>query len=284
MRFFRFCLGVACCVVALVPGFSLAQGAGEAIWIPMHESGIFGRRDIQLEATLYKPAGAGPYPTVVFSHGSSGGPIPAHYTEKAAGLAAYLSGKGIALLVPMRRGRGQSQGRNAEEPSACTPEAARDGLDYATAALDATFDYLRKQPWAALDKVVLAGHSRGGILSLIYAAEHPGVAIGTINFSGGWKNDNCGPVDINLALFSAAAGGGKVPSLFLYAQGDGFYSDASIQKYAQVFTQAGGDVDFRFFHIEKVNGHLLFHRVRPVWDGAVGAFLQRIGAVPLASE
>lgn len=245
----------------------------------MQDSGAFGQRDIKLEATLYKPSGAGPFPTVVFSHGSSGGPIPADYTEKAAGFGAYLGTKGVALVVPMRRGRGQSEGRNAEEPSPCTAEAARQGLDYASAALDATFDYLRKQPWVALDKVILAGHSRGGILSVVYAAEHPAVSIGVVNFSGGWKNDNCGPVDVNLALFEAAAKRSKVPSLFLYAQGDGFYSDASMQKYAQVFRAAGGDVDFKFFQIEKVNGHLLFHRARPVWEGALGTFVERVGAI-----
>ncbi len=275
---FRFCLRVACILCLLVSRLSFAQGMAETIWIPMQDAGLFAKREIQLEATLYKPAGDGPFPIVIFNHGSSGGPIPAGYTEKAAGLASVLTVRGISLLVPMRRGRGKSEGGNGEEPSPCTVEGARQGVEYASAALDATFDYLRKQSWVALDKVVLAGHSRGGILSVIYAAEHPGVSMGVINFSGGWKDDACGPTDINIALLEAAARRPRFPSLFLYAQGDGFYSDASMHRYAQVFRAADGDVDFKWFQLGNTNGHLLFQRARSVWERDVSAFLARIGA------
>ena len=190
-----------------------AQVAFETVWIPMKDVGSLGERNIKLEATLYKPPGKGQFPIVLFNHGSSGGPIPASYTENPKAFGAYLLDKGISQIVPLRRGRGKSEGDNLEEPSPCTLDAAKGGLKYAFAAVDATFKYLRQQPWVAMDKVVLAGHSRGGILAVEYAAHNPGASIGVINFSGGWKNDNCGPTDLNLDLFLEAGENSKVPNL-----------------------------------------------------------------------
>lgn len=257
-----------------------AQLAGTTVWIPMQDRGFFGARVIRLEATLFKPPGEGPFPAVIFNHGSSGGPIPPTYTENPKAFGAWLAAKNVALIVPMRRGRGKSEGSNKEEPSPCTVEAARQGLDYASEAVDAVYAWLRQQPWAAMDKLILAGHSRGGILASVYAAAHPGAAIGVLNFSGGWKNHDCGPVDINAVLFSEAGARSRVPHLFLYARGDAFYSDDAMRNYGAVFKAAGGEVDFRLLEVEKINGHQLFHRALPVWERSVEAFLGRLPLPP----
>lgn len=256
---------------------SHAQAQRELVWIPMLDQGTFGPRRIRLEASLYRPAGPGPHPVVVFNHGSSGGPIPQTHTETARTLAGFLNARGVALLAPMRRGRGNSQGSNKEEPSPCTVDAARRGIEYASGAVDATVDYLRAQPWADMNRVVLAGHSRGAMLALAYAAQHPGLARGVVNFSGGWKNDTCGASDINLALFDAIGRKSQVPSLFLYASGDGFYSDASMEKYARSFITAGGDAQFRLYEMKGANGHLLYKRGLPLWERDLEHFLQKSG-------
>jgi pimeloyl-ACP methyl ester carboxylesterase len=127
-----------------------------------------------------------------------------------------------------------------------------------------------------MDKVVLAGHSRGGVLASVYAAEHPGAAVGVINFSGGWKNHDCGPVDANAALFAEAGSRSRVPSLFLYAYGDAFYSDDAMRNYGAVYKAAGGDLRFELLKVENINGHQLFHRALPVWERSVDEFLGRL--------
>lgn len=280
--------GFSCAEIGLLSILAIApanaQSVAETVWMPMKELGADGERTIKLEATLYKPAGAGPFPVVMFNHGSSGGPIPPEYTEKAKALGAYLVEKGVSLIVPMRRGRGKSEGENQEEPSPCTLEAAKQGVKYASAAVDATYEYLRLQPWVSMDKVVLAGHSRGGILAVAYAADHPGSTIGVINFSGGWKNDNCGPTDLNLDLFADAAVKSKVPNLFLYGRGDAFYSDGSMNNYAEIFRRRGGDVEFNLYEVEKINGHQLFHKALALWRGSVDGFLMRIDMPLVAAK
>jgi dienelactone hydrolase len=254
-----------------------AEPVRELAWIPMLDHGVFGSRQIRLEASLYRPPGPGPHPVVVFNHGSSGGPIPAVYTETAQVLAGFLNARGIALLAPMRRGRGNSQGSNKEEPSPCTVEGARRGIEYAAGAVDAAFEFLRTQPWADMGRVALAGHSHGGILGLAYAGEHPQLVRGVISFSGGWNNDTCAEADINLALFDAAGKKSQVPALFLYARGDGFYTDASMAKYARVFNAAGGRAKFKLYELKDANGHLLFRRGLPLWERDVDNFLRATG-------
>ncbi|RZJ12968.1 MAG: hypothetical protein EOP39_02255 [Rubrivivax sp.] len=264
-------------LVAL-PIFSAAQQA-ETVWIPMQAEA--NAAPVQLEATLHRPSGAVPVPVVMFHHGSSGGPIPPSYTEQAAGLARFLNARGIALLVPMRSGRGRSEGPDNEQPSECTLPATEAGMRNASASLDASMAWLRAQSWADMSRVVMAGHSRGGILSVVYAANHPAAVRGSINFSGGWKDDRCGEVDVNEAIFRAAgASAERAPALFLYARKDGFYADASMERYGRVFQEAGGLVTFRFYELGDVNGHLLFRRKQSLWEPDVDAFLAQVGLIP----
>ena len=210
---FLACVGL---VIVTVP--ALAEYPGETIWISMATDGVFGEEKIHLEATLYLPPGDGPFPVVVYSHGSTvGGRIPRAQTEKPWGFAEYLNRKRIAMLAPMRRGRGQSGG-SYEEGYECTGGNVEEGIDYAAASLDAAFAFLKKQDWSDPDRVVLAGHSRGGLLSVVYAADNPDGVLGIINFSGGWVAENCrarAGRDLNVPIFAAAGAGTRVPALFL---------------------------------------------------------------------
>lgn len=265
-----------CSATLAMLAFGASAQQAETVWIPMPADA--GAPAIKLEATLYRAPGAGRAPVVMFHHGSSGGPIPATYTERAQGLAKFLNQRGVALIVPMRSGRGQSEGVDNEQPSECTVAATQAGLRNASAAVDATMQWLRAQPWSDMSRVVMAGHSRGGLLSVAYAAEYSQAVRGSINFSGGWKDDRCAAVDVNAVVFEAAGKAAeRVPALFLYARGDGFYADSSIEKYARVFKDAGGDVTFRMYAFDDVNGHLLFRRKQPLWEADVAAFIARIG-------
>jgi predicted dienelactone hydrolase len=67
---------------------------------------------LHLKAYLWKPAGPGPFPAVLFSHGSGGkeADITAgmQITESADILAPFFIKHGYAFLYPFRRGHGPS--------------------------------------------------------------------------------------------------------------------------------------------------------------------------------
>lgn len=67
---------------------------------------------LRLKAYFWKPAGRGPFPAVLFNHGS-GGADPDHtagmpITQSANELAPFFIKHGYAFLYPLRRGHGPS--------------------------------------------------------------------------------------------------------------------------------------------------------------------------------
>jgi dienelactone hydrolase len=221
----------------------------ETLRIPVRYGGdSSGAKELSLEATLYRPNKSGRFPVVVFNHGSTGpGLIPANLTQKPTILARYFVEKGFAVLAPMRRGRGKSEGFNEEERvgyDGCGDEAR--GINLAVEDLDGVFIFLREQPWADVGTILIGGQSRGGILSVVYAGRRPDAVKGVINCSGGWKSDRCSP-DSNGQFFAEAAQKATTPMIWLYAENDSFYSAGRIKSYRAAFEKAGGKGPFHIF-------------------------------------
>jgi len=85
-------------------------------------------KPIRLEAVIFKPPGAGPFPLAVINHGSTGaGNNPALFTETwfAVRLAEFSNGRGWMVAFPQRRGRGKSDGLYDEGFSAERAKAIR---------------------------------------------------------------------------------------------------------------------------------------------------------------
>jgi dienelactone hydrolase len=235
-----------------------------------------GTQTWQLEATLYRPQPTGRFPVVVFNHGSTGlGRIPVTQTSKFPIVARYFVEQGWAVLVPMRRGRGQSEGPY-QEGYQCGSEAS--GMDRAVEDLDGVFRFLHTQPWADMTRVVIGGQSRGGLLAVVYAGRQPEAVQGVINFVGGWMSAGCVP-DANARFFRAAGKTAAVPMLWLYADQDPYYSATTINDYRAAFEQAGGQGPFYLFPEVGGNGHLLVNK--PLfWRAAVDAYLQQLDLRP----
>ncbi|MEP6832010.1 MAG: prolyl oligopeptidase family serine peptidase [Gemmatimonas sp.] len=72
-----------------------------------------GANAVQLVATLYRPRGHGPFPTIVFVHGSE-----ATLRSRYHGFAERFVKQGYVVLLPDRRGLGESGGVFVKEVSA----------------------------------------------------------------------------------------------------------------------------------------------------------------------
>jgi len=123
-----------------------------------------GAPGVELAATLFIPAGKGPFPAVVLVTGSG----PQDRDETILGhkpflvIADHLARNGIAVLRYDDRGVASSTGNFG---SATT-------LDFAADA-KAALDYLAARPETDPRRVGIIGHSEGGLIAPLVAAQDP---------------------------------------------------------------------------------------------------------------
>jgi dienelactone hydrolase len=240
---------------------------------------------VRLELRVYRPLGVGPTPTLVFNHGSTGsGRDPRRFSRSIdfPALAQFFVQRGWVVVMPARRGRGGSEGQYDEGFEtiralgyACDPPLAILGADRALRDIEAAMAAILTMPFVDRDRVVIGGQSRGGILSVAYAGQHPEQVRGVINFVGGWSGSRC-VTDVNQTLFTRGA---RYPGeiLWLYGENDPFYSLAHSLRNFGAFQAAGGTGTFREFQAPAgTTGHRIVEHPA-LWTAAVEAYLRRRG-------
>jgi dienelactone hydrolase len=241
-------------------------------------------KPVSLEVVIYKPPGNGPFPALMFNHGSTGnGDNPALFnsTWSSPTLARYFTDKGWLVAFPQRRGRGKSDGLYDEgfesnrSRYACSPALSLPGLERALSDMDAAADYLAARPNVDSKRMLLGGQSRGGIASVAYAGTRPTRFFGVVNFVGGWVGDRCVHAEaINTASFKRGAAF-TAPMLWLYGENDPFYRVSHSKTSFDAFTQAGGKGSFKVFTPSGgLNGHGLIS-MPDMWRSDVTNYLEQ---------
>src|SRR5215831_6786230 len=217
-----------------------------------------GRAEAQLETHVYFPAAVGRRPVVLLNHGSAGS-SPKQSIDWSAE-AAYFNSKGYVVLAPMRRGRGKSSGISLEsEEKNCELSSWAPGIRSAFTDLDAVIEYAESLTAVDASNITLVGMSRGGFLSIAYAAEgrHKAQIRSVVNFVGGWvaqAEDQC-QADFNAVSFAKYGAETHIPTLWLYGARDLFYGDDAVKAYAEAFRVAGGTLEFHVVEGVPENGH-----------------------------
>jgi len=253
------------------------------IRIPMTVRRPAGIQTLSLEATLYQPAGRGPFPLVVLSHGT---PREARQRRAMGRLRFNAQGwefvsLGFAVVIPMRRGYGHSEGDYAEEEGFCDRALFYEAGMESAQDLLATVRYLSSLPFIDPHRIVLAGHSSGGFASLALASKgFPGL-VGVINFAGGrgsMKEKNCSPANL-VAACARFGRTSRVPTLWLYAENDTYFPPWLAREMYGAFRQAGGQAQLVMLPAFAEEGHFLFSDVRGLaqWTPAVNRFLNTLG-------
>jgi dienelactone hydrolase len=182
---------------------------------------------LNIEAYWYKPEGNGPFPLVIYNHGSRAGQerteIPFRW------LANVLQANGFAVLVPERRGYGKSDGQTFREEVGHDlgqilmrrfREEASDvlaGLDYLKEASSRSNSLLLAAGVIDFKRVAIMGWSHGGVISILAASEkHDFAAL--INQAGAALTWNRSPTLQN--ELTAAARRIKIPALCMDAEND----------------------------------------------------------------
>lgn len=224
---------------------------------------------VKLATIVYKPAGVGPFPTLIFHHGATaGGRDPA--------LAGWFTARGWAVILPSRRGRGGSEG-SEDEGDGCEPTAALAGAERALRDIDAITPALLAQPFVDRSRVAVGGVSRGGLLAISWSGRQRAVPRAVINFVGGWLSERCGSVDeVNPVLFRRG-GAFDRPTLWLYGDKDPLYSLQHSRMNFAAFRAAGGSGTFHdYVPPQGLTGHEIASAPE-LWSKALEAYLAEQG-------
>ncbi len=230
---------------------------------------------IDLETTLYKPEGDGPFPIAVINHGKAYGDPRFQSRYRPAAAARYFMQRGYAVVVPMRQGFSRSGGSYIG--GGCNVE----GNGRAQAAdVKAVLDHVTAQPWADKNNMVVLGQSHGGWTTLALGAQqYPGVKA-LINFAGGLRNENCASWEGGLARGAAAyARETHLPSLWFYGDNDSYFSQPTYRAMHEQYTAAGGKARLVAFGTFGSDAHSLFgsRAGAPIWQPEVTALLASVG-------
>ena len=237
-----------------------------------------------LAVTVVRPRGAGPYGVVVLNHGA--GPTaearreesPAYFMDAAKAFAE----RGYAVVMPLRRGFGETGGAFAEDPGFCSHPDFEHGERAAASDVLAAYRFAQKLPYVDARRMILAGQSAGGVVSLYAASESPPGLVAVLAFAAGRGADPyhpgvpCAAAGVG-AIFEEAGKSVKVPVLLYYAENDLFFGPATSRAWYASFEAGGGKADFVLQPAFEQNGHFLFSAPAGVqlWLPRVEDFLRR---------
>ena len=150
---------------------------------------------------------------------------------------------GFAVIIPMRRSYGNSEGDWAEGFGSCShPMYLKAGLEGAK-DLIAAVEYMKKLPYLDAGKVVLLGLSTGGFASLAAASIGFHGLLGVINFSGVRgtpKPDFICQEHLLIDAIGKYGSTSRVPTLWYYSENDHYIPERVARKMFDAYTQAGG--------------------------------------------
>ncbi|TAG25168.1 MAG: dienelactone hydrolase family protein [Burkholderiales bacterium] len=236
------------------------------------KGGLF---SFELETTVYKPDGDGPFPLVIINHGKSFGDPRFQGRSRHSIAARFFLQRGYAVLMPMRQGFSKSTGSYIG--GGCNIDS--NGLQQAQDT-KAALDWAVSQSWADKNNILIMGQSHGGWTTLAFGTlNYPGVK-GLVNFAGGLKQESCAGWEGSLAR--AAGGYGKdtkVPSVWFYGDNDSFFAPYTFRPMFEKYTAAGAKAELVAFGNFGSDAHMMFGSRDgiPIWQPKVGSFMQEVG-------
>ncbi|MBV8538682.1 MAG: prolyl oligopeptidase family serine peptidase [Alphaproteobacteria bacterium] len=248
-----------------------------------YEEIFYASGKLRIQAYLYKPAGEGRFPVIVYNHGSRA--TQEHELRPSEYIGRAFTTAGYVVLVTERRGYGRSDGPTqleeiGNEQGPRLIARLRAEADDVIAALD----FLRTQPFVDTRRAAVMGWSLGGIVTMLTIARTDAFKA-AVDQAGGALDWNRSAA-VRQALEDAAAQA-QAPVLLLDAANDAttdsithldrVLADRNLPHEAKIYPpfvpQRRGWVG--------APGHAIFGpEGLPIWRADVLTFLDRYTAAP----
>lgn len=212
----------------------------------------FGSQTVELETTIFKPPGEGPFPLVIMNHGKALGNPRNQNRDRFIVLSREFVKRGYAVVIPMRKGFSKSSGEYIDRGCDMTAHGQSQADD-----LQSTLEYLRTQRWADSEHVLVAGQSYGGLTAMAFGTRHfPGVK-GLINFAGGLKmhGGDCRWQQSLVQAFATYGAKNTLPSIWFYGENDNHFGPDLAVRLHNAYVQAGGNAKLVAYGAFKKDAH-----------------------------
>jgi len=273
MRIARIGICSAVSVVLAVSGLSTLIATSNAEDAARQPELIgFRSGDLDLKGFIWRPPGTGPFPAILWNHGS----------EKRPGavdsVATFFVTRGYVFFVPHRRGQGRSPGpyimnqlrtaRSAADRNLMLVSLHEAQLGDQLAALT----YLKDLRFVDPRRLTVMGFSFGGIQTMLAVERGPGYRV-AVNCSGAAQTWSSSP-DLQRRLI-AAARRAAMPVFFLQAQND--YDLTPNRVLSEQVKASGKRAESRVYPAHGVSaqdGHGFCVRGVNVWGPDVVSFIE----------
>jgi len=244
---------------------------------------------VRLKAYLWKPVGPGPFPAVLFSHGSGGNKADLtagmQITESADILAPFFVKHGYAFLYPFRRGHGPSADQAPfmqdilRQEEKVRGREARQHLQFKLLTTDhlddvmAALAFLKTVPGVDIHRIAVAGNSFGGQLTLL-AAERDSTIRAAATFAaaaGSWEHS----AEVRDLLFTTVR---KTNAAIMLIHAENDYSTAAGRALAEELECLHKPYRLKIYPevgLTSDDGHNLLYENIPAWESDVFEFLDR---------
>ncbi len=242
----------------------------------------FASGQLTLYGVLYKPDGKGPFPAVLYNHGSAPGMLN---NQAFDALGPVFTTHGWVFFAPYRRGQGLSASAGpyigdeiaAAEKNGGIPAGVEtmirlletDHLNDQLAALA----WLRKQSFVQQNRIAVAGNSFGGIEAVLGAERASYCA--AIDASGGAESWKLAQPKLQEMMMQAVRNS-RAPVFFFQAEND--YDSSPSLILSAAMKDAGKESGVKIypaFGKSAAEGHTFAYLGSSVWAADVFRFLQQ---------
>ena len=235
----------------------------------------------ELGGEIFKPAGDGSFPVVLYNHGSASGMLNSQASKI---IGPLFASKGWIFFMPYRRGQGLSQDAGPYILDEIKAARGRGGIQEASATMTrllsteqledqlSALAWIKSQSFVQPSRIAVAGNSFGGVETVLGAAKVPYCA--AVVASGGAESWDESP-ELQ-EIMKAAARAANSPMLFFQAAND--FNLAPNEVLSSERKQAGKRVEVKTypaFGKSAAEGHSFAYRGSAIWFTDVFDFINR---------